>query len=178
MQEEDLKRLSDVLNAHPNQKCAAIIRLLLLTGARKSEVLNLTWDQIDMKRGIWTKPAHTTKQKRTEHVPLSAEALAVLQEVIEQPWRDAVHVFPGVIAGKPVHCIKKFWSDVRVAAELDPTRIHDLRHTYASHLVSGGISLAIVGRLMGHTQAQTTQRYAHFADNPLREATGMFGKKL
>ena len=178
LQEDELKRLSDVLNAHPNQKCAAIIRLLLLTGARKSEVLNLTWDQIDLKRGVWTKPAHTTKQKRTEHVPLSAEALTVLQEVSEQPWFDAVHVFPGVIAGKPVHCIKKFWSDVRVAAELDPTRIHDLRHTYASHLVSGGISLAIVGRLMGHTQPQTTQRYAHFADDPLREATGMFGKKL
>lgn len=178
LQEDDLKRLSVALDMHSNQKCASIIRLLLLTGARKSEVMNLTWDQIDSDRCVWTKPAHTTKQKRTEHIPLSAEALAVLDEVRSQPWCDAIHVFPGDVPGRSVKCIKRFWDDMRTKADLGPTRIHDLRHTYASHLVSGGVSLAIVGRLMGHTQPQTTQRYAHFADDPLREATGMFGKKL
>ncbi|MEQ9245082.1 MAG: site-specific integrase, partial [Nitratireductor sp.] len=178
LQEDELKRLSVALDMHWNQKCASIIRLVLLTGARKSEVMNLTWDQIDSRRGVWTKPAHTTKQKRIEHIPLSAEALTVLDEVRSEPWCDAIHVFPGDAPGKSVKCIKRFWDDIRTKADLGPTRIHDLRHTYASHLVSGGVSLAIVGRLLGHTQPQTTQRYAHFADDPLREATGMFGKKL
>ena len=87
-------------------------------------------------------------------------------------------VFPGKLPGKPVTDIKKFWHEVRTAAALGDIRLHDLRHTFASHLVSSGVSLPIVGRLLGHTQPQTTHRYAHLADDPLREATNQFGSRL
>jgi len=63
-------------------------------------------------------------------------------------------------------------------ATLSKVRIHDLRHTHASHLVSSGLSLTIVGKLLGHTQASTTQRYAHLADEPLRQAAALFGRKF
>ncbi|MEQ8318900.1 MAG: tyrosine-type recombinase/integrase [Rhodospirillales bacterium] len=86
--------------------------------------------------------------------------------------------FPDEATGKPLNGIKKFWDDVCIAAKIDNCRIHDLRHTFASHLVSIGISLTIVGRLLGHTQPQTTQRYAHLADDPLRTAAEDFSEKL
>lgn len=170
LSEEELQRLTTVLEAHLNQKNANIIRLLILTGARKGEVLNATWGQFDLERGVWTKPAHTTKQKRTEYVPLSSAAIELLTSWEKQMGDIGDYVFPGNVPGKPVHCIKKFWDEVRTAANLNEVRIHDLRHTFASHLVSNGTSLPIVGRLLGHTQPQTTQRYAHLADAPLRQA--------
>ena len=71
--------------------------------------------------------------------------------------------------------IKKFWREASTAAAIPDARLHDLRHTFASHLVSSGVSLPIVGRLLGHTQPQTTHRYAHLADDPLREATERIG---
>ena len=79
---------------------------------------------------------------------------------------------------KPIQEIKKFWKRVIKEADLENVRVHDLRHTYASHLVSKGLSLSIVGKLLGHTQAATTQRYAHLADEPLRQATDMFGDNV
>ena len=87
-------------------------------------------------------------------------------------------VFPGKVAGQPLQDIKKAWNTIRSTANLAGVRIHDLRHTHASHLVSSGLSLSIVGKLLGHTQASTTQRYAHLADTPLREATAFFGNKI
>ncbi len=173
---EELSRLIDVLDKHPNQKCANIVRLLTLTGARKGEVMSATWDQFDLDRGTWTKPAHTTKQKRLEHVPLSTQATALLAEMKRGINDETAYVFPSRIAGQPVTEIKKFWDEVRTAARIKNVRIHDLRHTFASHLVSGGVSLPIVGRLLGHTQPQTTQRYAHLADDPLREAANKIRK--
>lgn len=88
------------------------------------------------------------------------------------------YIFPGKVPGKPIIDIKRFWEDVCKAADLKDVSIHDLRHTFASHLVSSGVSLPIVGRLLGHTQPQTTQRYAHLADDPLREAVDRYGSRL
>ena len=78
LQDDEMKRLGSVLDAYPNQSISNIIRLLLLTGARKHEILSATWDQFDLDRGIWTKFAHTTKQKKREHCPLSPSALEIL----------------------------------------------------------------------------------------------------
>ncbi|MCH8854118.1 MAG: site-specific integrase, partial [Planctomycetes bacterium] len=167
-----------VLARQPNQQAANIVRLLILTGARKSEVMGATWDQFDLERGVWTKPAHTTKQKRTEHIPLSGQAVALLRDMRIIANDKSHFAFPGKAPGKPVMGIKKFWEEVRTAAVLGNVRLHDLRHTFASHLVSGGVSLPIVGRLLGHTQPQTTHRYAHLADDPLREATNSYASKL
>jgi len=168
----ELETLLDALNRHPSRSVANAVRLLLLTGARRGEVLSARWEEFDLERGVWTKPSHHTKQKRTEHVPLSAGALQLLVSMKGQTSSELL--FPGRMPGEPLKQIKKSWSAICRAANIKDARLHDLRHTYASHLVSAGMSLPIVGRLLGHTQPQTTARYAHFADDPLRQATDRF----
>ena len=172
---EELSRLWAALQAHPNRRAANAVKLMVLTGARRGEVLNATWDQFDMDRGVWTKPSHHTKQKRTEHVPLSRPALALLTGMKAEADAEQPHLFPGDKPGQPLGDIKRFWQRVCSEAGLERVRLHDLRHTYASSLVSGGVSLHIVGRLLGHTQPQTTARYAHLDDDALRKATEGFG---
>lgn len=177
LQEDEMERLLKVLDTYPNQTTPNIVRLLLLTGSRKHEVLEATWDQFDLERGVWTKKAHTTKQKKMEHSPLSSSALAILEKIKEQKT-DSPFLFPGKIQGKPLQDIKKSWATICKRANVRDCTIHDLRHTFASHLVSSGLSLSIVGKLLGHTQAATTQRYAHLADEPLRAATALFAEKF
>lgn len=112
-----------------------------------------------------------------EHLPLSSQAIDLLKKMKSQA-SDSPFLFPGKVPGQPLKEIKKAWETIRQSANIADVRIHDLRHTYASHLVSSGLSLSIVGKLLGHTQASTTQRYAHLADEPLRKATAVFGDKL
>jgi integrase len=173
LQEEELTRLQKALDDQPDQNQADAVRLIMLTGARKGEVLSSTWEQFELERGVWTKPAHTTKQARIHHVPLNAPALDLLRRMKESATGD--YLFPGRIS-RPLKGVKTLWRQVTKAAGLEGVHVHDLRHTYASHLVSGGVPLALVGGLLGHTQARTTQRYAHLADGALRAATGEFGR--
>lgn len=172
----ELQTLCDVLETYHNQSTANAIRVLIMTGSRRNEVLGATWDQFDLEKGVWTKPAHTTKQKKMAHLPLSSQTITLLKSMKGQS--TDLHLFPGKIADQPLQDIKKAWKTIREKAGLPEVRLHDLRHTHASHLVSSGLSLSIVGKLLGHTQASTTQRYAHLADEPLREATEIFGSKL
>jgi integrase len=194
----EILKLSDALLAHPERASANAIRLLMLTGARRSEVLGARWEMFDLEAGIWVKPSAHTKQRETHRVPLSAPAIELLKEV----KREALgpYVFPGA-DGKPLTDIKRTWLTVcrtaglaaqvpaRTPAGMITTledgrqrmvwrataRIHDLRHTYASILASEGLSLPIIGALLGHTQPQTTARYAHLLDDPLRAATERVG---
>jgi integrase len=162
----------------------------MLTGARASVVTQSEWSQFDLVRGVWTKPSHHTKQKRIEYTPLSEPALAMLRRM--RPKDATGLLFPDE-EGKPRVSLRWHWIQVCKVTGLavaqtfkgkrgtftryQPTiRIHDLRHSYASHLVSSGVSLHIVGKLLGHTQPQTTQRYAHVADEALRNATDSFGR--
>ncbi|MEN8237505.1 MAG: site-specific integrase [Pseudomonadota bacterium] len=177
LQDDELKKLMDVLDSYHNQTMSNIIRLLLLTGARKNEALQATWDQIDLEKGVWTKSAHTTKQKKMQHIPLSPTAVKLLKKMKAEKT-DSPYLFPGRVKGQHLKEPKKAWATIRKRAELEDFTIHDLRHTYASHLVSSGLSLTIVGKLLGHTQASTTQRYAHLADESLREATNLFAEKF
>jgi len=108
LQEDEMVRFLNALDIYPNQTIADIVRLLILTGARKHEVLGATWDQFDLDKGIWTKRAHTTKQKKMEHSPLSPPATAILKK-IEKEKRDSLFLFPGNIKGKPLQDIKKSW---------------------------------------------------------------------
>ena len=110
--------------------------------------------------------------RRSRAPPFSFCARSALA-CAECPW-----VFPGDTNGKPVQEIKRFWHDVRKKAKLTNVRIHDLRHTFASMLVSGGMSLPMIGKLLGHTQVQTTQRYAHLFDDPLRVGLNQVGEML
>jgi integrase len=149
-----------------------------LTGARLGEVLTSRKGDFDLQRGVWTKPSHQTKQKRTEHLPLSSQALALVTSIIETSDLDFPFLFPGNDPSQPLREIKKFWTTAMRQARITNYRRHDNRHTYASHLVLSGLSLEIVGRLLGHTTAVTTRRYAHLADDPLRAATERFGSKI
>jgi integrase len=171
LRENELSRLTDALLTHPNQDAANAIRLLLFTGARKSEVLSATWSQFDLERREWTKPSAHTKQKKTSHVPISELAWELLTEMKARSTGD--YLFPGKV--DHLKDLKNDWRDLCRAAKFDDVRVHDLRHTYASHLVSNGVPLAVVGKLLGHTQSSTTARYAHLAESPLREATNRFG---
>jgi integrase len=172
---EELGRLTKALRKHPNQASANAIRLMALTGARKGEVLHASWSEFDLEAGTWTKPSHHTKQKRQEHVPLNAAALDLLK-LLKKKANGSDYLFLGPNQQSPLQDVKRTWKSVTIAAKLTGVRIHDLRHTFASHLVSDGLSLHIVGKLLGHTQAQTTARYAHLADQPLREATNRFAE--
>ena len=189
LSEDELQRLAVALQEYPD-RCATeaevsekqrkflrkeaeramnAIRLSMVTGCRKSEALTSKWTDFDLVRHVWTKPSHHTKQKRREYVPLSEQALSLLERIP----REGEHLFPGR-TGAYLRDLKGPWVRVCKLADLSGVRIHDLRHSFASHLVSSGVSLPIVGKLLGHTQPQTTARYAHLADNPLREAANRF----
>jgi integrase len=178
LNDEELQRLWTVLENYNHHLTTYVFKLLLLTGARKGELLQASWDQFDLEKGIWTKPSHLTKQKKKEHLPLSENALVVINELQQFRKESSPYLFPSKVEDQPLKEIKRFWTTVTKEANLENVRIHELRHTHASHLVSSGLSLSIVGKLLGHTQAATTQRYAHLADEPLRQATGIFGDKI
>jgi integrase len=169
---DQIRRLLDCLDRLPNAASARAIRLLIYTGARAGEVLRASWTQFDLLAGVWTKPAATTKQRKSHRVPLSAEALSVLQEMSQD--RKSPYLFPNS-KGQPIADIKRSWAWAQREANLPGVRLHDLRHSFASLLISAGEPLPIIGRLLGHTQSQTTMRYAHLADDPLRRATGRIG---
>jgi integrase len=171
---DEISRLTAALAAHEDQQAANIVRLLLLTGARLNEVQSATWEQFDIENGVWTKPGATTKQKTEHRVPLSAPARQLLAE-LHAGADDAGYVFQGRSAGEPRKTIRKVWEDLCESTGLVGVRVHDLRHTFASQLASGGSSLPIIGALLGHTQPSTTARYAHLMDDPLRAAAERVG---
>ena len=175
---DEMGRLSAALDAHTNRRAAYAVRLILLTGARRGEVLSARWDQFDLDAAVWIKPAATTKQRRLHRAPISVSAAALLRTIRLRVPEDCEWVFPGDADGKPLQDIKRFWEDVRTKAHLPAVRIHDLRHPFASLLVSGGMTLPMIGKLLGHTQVQTTQRYAHLLDDPLRAGLEKVGDML
>jgi integrase len=181
---DQIKKFREALDSYADQNAANALRLLLFTGSREGEVLKADWEQFDLVRGVWTKPSHNTKQKKVEHVPLSADILGLLKSMKPQASGP---LFPG-FKGEMRTTLRRPWVQACKAVGLVTTkevkgkrgpktkfrptvRIHDLRHSFASHLVSDGFSLQIVGKLLGHTQAVTTMRYAHLQDDALRIAT-------
>ncbi len=152
--------------------CAAI-RLLLLTGARKSEILGLEWSWINQSGGFADLPDSKTGTRR---LYFDESALAVLETTAQ--FRDGPFVFPGANPGKPLMDIKKTWEVLRVAANIKDVRLHDLRHSYASVGVSGGMSLPQIGKLLGHSSPQTTARYAHLADEVQHQSAALIGAQL
>jgi integrase len=179
---DELVRLTAALAKHPDKQAADIVRLLLLTGARRGEVLGMRWADIDLTDGTWSKPPSSTKQKEHHQVPLSAPARQLLSEIREQQAGKRrvlpTYVFPSIGDTGHVVEIKKSWRRICKAAGVTGLRIHDLRHSYASQLVSGGASLPLIGALLGHSSPSTTARYAHLAHDPLREATERVGSVI
>lgn len=178
LREQELSRFWEAIERYPIRPPALALKILIYTGARKNELLKATWDQFELEKGIWTKPSHSTKEKKHHHIPLSEPTIMALKTLQKLNKDNSPYLFPGKTGDKPLEDIKRFWNRIRKEADIEDVHIHDLRHTYASHLVSSGLSLSIVGKLLGHTQASTTQRYAHLADEPLRQATALFGEKM
>jgi integrase len=175
---DELRRLIEALASHSSRDAVNAVRLLLLTGARRGEVLAATWDQFDLAAGVWTKPSSHTKQKREHRVPLSAPARALISEMradADRRKETSPYLFPSRTGEGPMTDIKSSWAALCKAAEIEGVRLHDLRHTYASVLASAGLSLPVIGALLGHTQPGTTARYAHFFFVPLRAATERVG---
>ena len=167
-------RLTTALAGHPDRQAADIVRMLLLTGCRRGEALAAKWADIDLGAGTWSKPASTTKQAADHVVPLSAPARQLLSDIAGSGSAGA-YVFPSHGAAGHRTTIKRNWRQITKAAEIAGLRIHDLRHSFASELASGGASLPLIGALLGHSSPVTTARYAHLYDDPQRAAVERVG---
>ena len=155
-----------------NVKAINAIRLLALTGCRKAEILNLKWEYVDSHHKCLRLPDSKTGAKV---VPLGQAAFKLLSKV--KPVQDNPFVFAGT-DGKHFVGLQKIWTYIRSKAGLDGVRLHDLRHSFASVGVADGLSLPIIGKVLGHTQTRTTQRYAHLGDDPVREAVNSVAKSV
>lgn len=143
----------------------AAIRLLMLTGMRRGEVLSLRWDAVDWERGhIRLATSKTGKSVR----PLGAAARELLSSLPRIEGNP--HVFPGAKPGSHLATVGRLWESVKTSAGLDDVRLHDLRHSVASALAIGGGSLLVIGAVLGHKDTRSTSRYAHLSDNPVKDA--------
>ena len=150
---------------------AAALRLLLFTGARLREILHLRWEHVDLGRGLLLLPDSKTGRKT---IVLNRPALEILQA---HP-RTGSYVIRGTHPDRPRTDLKKPWSAVCRRAGLQGVRLHDLRHTFASIGAGASLGLPIVGKLLGHSQAQTTARYAHLDADPLLRAANLIGERI
>lgn len=166
----ELERLTEALDELKDQGAADAIRLLLLTGARRGELLAARWSDIDLDAAVWTKPGSTTKQKTMHRVPLSEAACTLLRGMKRST--DSEYLFPPPERLTPHRLdLDDAWAIIRKSANIPDVRLHDVRHTYASVLASAGLSLPVIGALLGHASPTTTARYTHLFDDPLRAAT-------
>ena len=154
-----------------NSYTAAAFRLLILTGARLREILNLRWDYVDLQRGLLLLPDSKTGRKA---IVLNAHAIAVIRSLNQQ----GEYVIYSEQDDKPRADLNRPWRTISTRAGLAGVRIHDLRHTHASVGAGEGLGLPIIGKLLGHTQASTTHRYAHLDTDPLRRASDLIADRL
>ena len=164
----EIASLAAALDAAEDRRAADIIRMCMLTGARLGEVRQSRFEQFNLEHMSWSKPPAMTKQRRAHRVPISDETAAIVRQRQLLVPRGTPWLFPGDVPGQPVQEVRRFWAQIQKTCSLSDVHIHDLRHTFASLLVSGGASLEMIGKLLGHSQMQTTLRYAHLMDSPLR----------
>jgi len=169
LSQEETQRLYESVQKSDNPMLQYIIPMLILTGARKREVLDAQWADFDFEHRRWRIPI--TKAGKPRHVPLSDGVLRLLAQV---PRKDGCpYVFANPKSGKPFVSVFNSWDTARKKVGLRDVRIHDLRHSFASFLVNAGRSLYEVQRILGHTQIKTTQRYAHLSQDTLIDAANV-----
>ncbi len=162
----ETQRLKEAVDASPNPMLKHIVALLLLTGCRKRELLDARWEEVNLEKKVWRIP--TSKTGKPRHVPLSEDAIAVLNAI---PRFDRCpFIVPNPETRKPFLSIYHSWDTARRSAELADVRMHDLRHSAASNLVNSGQSLYVVAKVLGHSQTRTTERYAHLDASVLLNA--------
>jgi integrase len=145
----------------------------VFTGARLGEVLGLQWQWIDFERGEARLPDSKTGVKTLHFPPPALAVLAALPRLAGNPY-----VIAGAKPGAALVNVEKPWQAIRQAAGLDDVRLHDLRHAFASVAASSGMGLPIIGKMLGHTQAATTARYAHLASDPVKAAAAIVAGKI
>lgn len=175
--EEHVWALLAACDRYGDQNAADAIRLLLFTGARLQEVLKASWDQFDLEAGTWEKPSHHTKTKIRHRVPLSKSALRLLRRMRAEDF-ERVFLFPGRKLETPRADLNRPWKAICEAAGLNGYRLHDLRRTTATFLLSDGTPLATVGKVLGHTQASTTARYAHLFQDAMQDGLDKAGERM
>ena len=166
----ELRRIGEVLR---EMECEGIelpsavlaARLLILTGCRLNEIMTLKWDHVALTETVLRLPDSKTGAKLVHLGQPAIELLEIAERVTDNPW-----VITGTLEGKRLSDLQPFWQRVRARAGLKDVRIHDLRHTFASTAVASGQGLPMIGKLLGHTQVQTTARYAHLAVDPIKNA--------
>ena len=146
-----------------------VVLYLLSTGARLNEALQAKWLHIDRQQKLWRIPSEISKSKKVRAVPLNETALAIPDDLKTEGRYD--HLYVNVITGKPYTTIHKVWNRLRRDAGLPHLRIHDLRHAFASYLISNNRSLFEVQQILGHSDPSVTQRYTHLSTKALQEAT-------
>ena len=151
----------------------AAIRLLLFTGARLGEILGLRWEHVDIERACLRLPDSKTGQKVLYLNAPAQEVLVELPRLQGNPF-----VVCGEREGSHLVNLQKPWRRIRARAELNDVRLHDLRHSFASFGAAGGLSLPMIGKLLGHASAVTTERYAHLAADPVRAANEAIGQRI
>lgn len=174
----ELRRIGEVLREMESERIelqSAILaaRLLILTGCRLGEIMTLKWDYVDFDERVLRLPDSKTGKKVVHLGAPAVEFLLGAQHIDGNPW-----VITGTLPGKALSDLQPFWQRVRARAGVKDVRIHDLRHTFASAAVASGQGLPMIGKLLGHTQVQTTARYAHLAAEPVRLAADAVAQNL
>ena len=170
--EDEARRLLEILKEEKDQQAAHVVRLLLFTGARKSEILAARWENVDVERRILTVPL--SKSGKARHIPLSEAALQVLANLP----RCSEWLFPSPRTEGHITSVFNAWDRVRTKAGLKDVRLHDLRHSFASFLVNDGCTLYEVQKILGYHDPKVTTRYAHLAQDSLLKAANAVGKRL
>jgi integrase len=166
--QSELTAISDAL-ARYRGGAADCVRLIMLTGARPIEAMKASWEEFDKEFGFWIKPSAHTKQRKIHKLPLSPAAIELIERLRKR--RKGKWVFAGDVPGTHLTVLSRVWDFVRKETGLGKdARLYDLRHSFASVGAGGGLSLPIIGKLLGHSQARTTERYAHLSGDVLREA--------
>ena len=171
---EEVARLHRVLDRQTRKGCceqADIVRLLLLTGCRRSEIVCLRWSEV-RERALMLANAKTGQRT----VPLNAQARRILDR---QPRGESAFVFPSPLdPSRPRYPDLSLWYRVRREAGIEDVRLHDLRHSHASHAVMNGVPVPVVARLLGHSNVRMTMRYAHLADRDIEAAAERVGQVI
>jgi len=162
----EAERLRVAVEASLNPQLKHIVWLLLLTGARVSELLRAEWRHVDLERRAWLIP--TSKTGKPRHVPLSQAAIDIIDQL---PRFDGCpYIVPNPETKLPFVTLKRAWQTVRKEARLGYLRIHDLRHSAPSFMINAGIDLYAVGKVLGHADHKSTTRYSHLANETLLAA--------
>ncbi len=167
LKEDDLQRFLEVLRTDSNRPICLLLMFLLSTGARLNEAVQAKWQQIDLDNGVWKIPASNSKSKKVRSVPLNESALWVLGEAKLLGVSDFPFANPDT--GQPYQAVRRVFYRLCEKAKVK-LRIHDLRHSFASMLVSGGRSLYEVQQILGHSDPKVTMRYAHLSAKALQAA--------